>query len=267
MRSSPDAPEAVDRLVDTLHALAHSVNDQLQAEGDRRRLYVPVCGPGCDHCCHSDVLVSPPELLRIARHLRATRTESELAALRARLAEVAERTRTTSQEDWRRAKIPCPLLDGATSCCTIYEVRPGACRACNSLSLPKCLELYESGSDDVAVPANGVQQTSILAVGIGLAAACRLHGLEWESVSLTHGLAAILDRDDAAERWLAGERMFEAAHTRMSRSAAPNRKADVDATVRAVQAAHADELPAPRAPSREEQRRLRNRKKKMRQER
>jgi hypothetical protein len=204
--------------------------------------------------------VSPPELLYIARHLRATRSPEELAALKARLGELAARTRETSEADWKKAKIPCPFLDGATSSCTIYDVRPGPCRAYNSVSLPKCLELYDTGSADV--PCNSVQQSSILAVGIGLAAACRLHDLEWEGVSLTAGLAKVLDEEDAAERWLAGERPFEACHTKMSRQSAAYRKKDVDTAVQNAQAFKA-ELPR-KSHDDDDARRERNRKKRLR---
>jgi Fe-S-cluster containining protein len=260
MRDAPHAPEVVDKLVDALHRLAHSVNEQLQSEGDPLRRHLPVCAAGCGFCCHTDVLVTPPELLHIARHLRATRGTDELSALKARLSELAARTREMAAADWKRARIPCPFLDGATSSCTIYDVRPGPCRAYNSVSLPKCLELYDTGAD-VSVPCNGVQQSSILAVGIGLAAACRLHELEWEGVSLTAGLAQILDQEDAAERWLAGERLFEASHTTMSRHSAASCRTDVDTAVRGAQAFR-DELP--RKSRADDLRRDRNRKKRLR---
>jgi Fe-S-cluster containining protein len=262
MRDAPREPHLVDKVVDAIHRLAHSVNDQLQREGDPRRVHLPVCAAGCGWCCHTDVLVSPPELLHIARHLRATRTKEELDLLHAKLRELAARTTETLEGDWKRAKIPCPFLDGATSSCTIYDVRPGPCRAYNSLSLPKCLELYDTGADGVEIPCNGVQQKSILAVGIGLAAACRAHDLEWEGVSLTAGLAAILDQEDAASRWLAGERPFERAHNKMSRNSGVYRQRDIDTALRGMQE-HKDELPEKKQDD-DAARRERNRKKRLR---
>jgi Fe-S-cluster containining protein len=241
MRSSQGAPDLIDKLVDTLHELGHAVNDQLQAEGDRLHLHLPVCAAGCGWCCHTDVLVTPPELLRIAAHLRDTRSPEELELLTARLRELAARTGDLSEDDWRREHIACPLHDGTTSSCTIYDARPAPCRAYNSLSLPKCLERYDTGNADV--PGNGVQQKSILAVGIGLAAACRLHDLEWEGVSLTAGLAEILDAENPGARWLAGERLLQGAQSRTSRTAAAFRRTDVDTAIRGMKA-HADELPA-----------------------
>jgi Fe-S-cluster containining protein len=261
VRDGPRAPALVDKLVDAMHRLAHSVNDQLQREGDPLRRYLPVCAAGCGWCCHTDVLVSPPELLAIARHLRATLGEAELVALKTRLGELAARTKEMTEEEWKREKIACPFLDGATSSCSIYDVRPGPCRAYNSVKLEKCLELYEKGQG-VEVPCNSVQQKSILAVGIGLAAASRILDLEWEGVSLTAGLARILEQENAAERWLEGERPFEECATKASRNAAAFRRSDVDTAVRGMEA-FKEELPE-KVPDPDAERRERNRKKRQR---
>src|SRR5262249_35599867 len=144
MRSEEGAPDRIATLVDTLHALAHSVNDQLQAEGDPHHLHLPVCCADCGFCCHADVLLSPPELLRIVRHLRATLSAEEVAGLASSARELAAQTREMSEREWRRARLACPLYDSATSSCTVYEARPAACRAYNSLELSKCHERYDT---------------------------------------------------------------------------------------------------------------------------
>jgi Fe-S-cluster containining protein len=272
LRDEPRTPELVDRLVDVAHRLAHSVNDQLQSDGDPAHVHLPVCREGCASCCYADVLASTPEVLRIARHLRATRSAEELARLRAHLADVAARTKETSTDEWRKAKIPCPLLDEAKQTCTVHDVRPAACRAYNSTDVAKCLEHLEKG-DAVLVPANGVQQKSILAVGIGLATGCRLNGLAWEGRSLTAGLAAALADDEgptgATRDWLAGGRPLDRAETRTSRAAAPFQAKDVDQAIKGVRA-FPNELPQGHAVhaaptlSEDEARRERNRKKRQR---
>ncbi len=72
------------------------------------------CRKGCDDCCRS--LASPP---------RVTRAEWEgiAAALRQfspdRIAQLLERTENPRV---------CPLLDPQAGTCTVYEVRPIACR-------------------------------------------------------------------------------------------------------------------------------------------
>jgi Fe-S-cluster containining protein len=262
MRDVEKSPPLIDRVVDTAHELAHAVNDKLQRDGDPQRRYLPVCRTGCAFCCHTDVVVGVPEVLRIARHLTETRSPEELAELRARLGAASERTREMSAKEWKAAKIPCRLLDEVAGSCTIHEVRPAACRAHNSMNVEDWEAQYETGDAGIRITCNDVQRHAILAVGVGLAAACRAPGLEWEVIGLAAGLAHVLGAPDAAARWLAGERPLEAARTKTSRALAPYQRTDVDHTMRRLEA-HTAELP-PRAPQRasdDDARRERNRRK------
>jgi Fe-S-cluster containining protein len=209
------------------------------------------------------VLATPVEVLRIARHIAATRGDEEVARLRAELSALALRTREMTAEEWKRARIPCPLLDGASSSCTIYEVRPAACRAHNSVNVAACIKQFETGDSQVQVQCNDVQQRSILAVSLGFSAACRVHDLEWEGVGLTAGLAAALSSPEAVGEWLAGGRPLESAQTTMSRNAARYRTVDIDRTVQGLQA-YRSELPKDgrlSAQNPEEARKERNRRK------
>ncbi len=265
MRDESHTPELVDKLVDTLHELAHAVNERVQAGEDPKRLHLPVCKKGCGWCCHTDVTVTVPEVLRIARHLRATRSPETLAALREGLSDLAARTREMTSQEWKQSRIPCPFLDVASMACTIHEVRPATCRAYNSVNLSQCVKQYETGDENVPIPANMVQQRANLAIGVGLTTACRAHDLEWEWLTLTAGLAAALERPDAAEAWLAGERPFKNAHTKLSRTMASRNTADVDTTLRRLRTDHQDELPARASAANEDlARRERNRKKRQR---
>src|SRR5205807_886953 len=99
-------------------------------------------------CCHFPVAVAAAEVVRIVEHLRATRSPSELAALRARVVELDERRRGGA--DPRGAtRTPCPLLDGGR--CTAYDVRPLSCRGCNSLDAQSCERYYWSGRGTMPV--------------------------------------------------------------------------------------------------------------------
>jgi Fe-S-cluster containining protein len=264
-----DSPELLDELVDSVHELAYAVNERLQSEEDPLRVHLPVCRDGCAWCCYADVIAYAPEVLRIARYLRSTQKPEELSALRARLRELASRTRDMTTDDWKKERIPCPMLDVESASCTVHEVRPGLCRAYNSLNVAQCIQSFEAGDGSVPVPSNRVQQSSIQAAGIGLVAACRASGLEWEGLSLTAGLAAALETPEAPEAWLAGERPLHEAETRASRGWKALYTADVDRTLRALQAEGGGLPPRPAAaPSQmadDLSRRERNRKKRQRQ--
>jgi Fe-S-cluster containining protein len=256
----PKTPELVDKLVDSVHELARQVNGKLQAEGDKLHLYVTACSDHCAWCCHQEVGASVPEVVRVARHLRETRTPDEITALKAKLHEVADRTNAMTVDDWITARVACPLLDAQAGSCTIYEARPSACRGYNSLDVAQCRRKYDTGSADVR--ANDVQRRSMLAGGIGLITACRLAGLEWHVVGLTAGLALALSIEDVEGRWLRGERQFEAART--SRITESPYLAEIEGAMNMVPR---EELPTsvPRARVDEEtERRERNRRKRQR---
>jgi Fe-S-cluster containining protein len=104
------------------------------------------CRAGCSACCHQLVLCTAPEALLIADHLRATLTASTLEATLARLGTQATAATGLSFLGYSQAQIACAFLDGAGAC-SIYAVRPMACRALKSFSAAACERWPESASD------------------------------------------------------------------------------------------------------------------------
>jgi Putative zinc- or iron-chelating domain len=80
--------------------------------------------------------VTPPEALAIWRHLTSTLSPGELAQLASHVAATHARTRGLSADDRHAPDQPCAFLrDGL---CTIYEVRPLACRGMNAVDAEIC---------------------------------------------------------------------------------------------------------------------------------
>lgn len=87
------------------------------------------CAPGCGNCCTLAVNATLPEALAIAGGL----DESARLRLGATVARILNHARDcpdprTFLTGYRAAVGPCPFLDAAASC-SIYAVRPLACRA------------------------------------------------------------------------------------------------------------------------------------------
>ena len=168
------------------------------------------CRAGCMWCCTlSQIAASPPEVIRIAQHLRATRTPDQLDALAARLRQREGRLAAMSPERRGRARLPCALL--VDNRCSVYEIRPLACRGVTSSSADACEASYNSGW--LRKIPNGGRHLGITVdvregVGDGLAAA----GLDGADLDLTIALRIVLETPDVAERWLAGEPVFASAH-------------------------------------------------------
>jgi Fe-S-cluster containining protein len=115
------------------------------------------CGPGCFACCHQLVVVSPLEAYALAEHVTrdpelAKRTETRAVAWEAAVAaqpELAERIGTFEAAGgymsgdeggelealYWRARLPCVFLDDDGKC-SVYEVRPLACREHHVVSDP-----------------------------------------------------------------------------------------------------------------------------------
>lgn len=179
----------------------------------------PACHSGCAHCCYQAVGVSVPEVLAIHEHLLATRSSAELELLTQKLRKLDDVTRGMTPAARFSPELPCPFLEQQR--CTIYEVRPLACRGTNSLDAAACEQnLHDAGtrarflSGALSVPCflEPIRAFHAVAAGVQLALG-ELHGLEVAPLDLTAAMRVLFD-DPAAvtEAWLDGQAPFEAAH-------------------------------------------------------
>jgi Fe-S-cluster containining protein len=175
------------------------------------------CKAGCDHCCHVVVGVTAPEALTIFDHLQRSRSPAELAALAARVATVAERTRCLSSSERFSPEYPCVFLEAGR--CSIYQVRPLACRGMNSLDASECETRLRDPDARAAFAANGGGHLFVepirafRAVSGGLQVALlELYHLDMTPLDLIAVMQILLQDDPSRARsWLAGNRAFESA--------------------------------------------------------
>ena len=186
---------AIDALIDLGEADA--------AAGDSRT----ACSKGCSYCCHMRVVVTAPEVLRIAAFVEETFSVEERAALARRVAATDDQTHGMSDEAWGRARLPCPLL--VANECSVYPVRPLDCRAYNSRSVAACREAFVSYSD-WEVPVDSEHQSFHKSVQAGLLQALVGSGRPASLLELTAALRVILEDPDATLLWCAGKNVFAA---------------------------------------------------------
>ncbi|MBL8330741.1 MAG: YkgJ family cysteine cluster protein [Rubrivivax sp.] len=168
------------------------------------------CGKGCDACCTLRVTASVPELLLIARFLRATRTAFARLGidLIGRLREAHARTAGLSEAARVQLREPCPFL--VQRACAIYRVRSLACRGHASLDAQACHQAHEGLVSEV--PASQAHRLVRSLVQAGLLASLRDAQLPWRSLELQAGLVALLGLSDPPEsppaeadnQWLQG---------------------------------------------------------------
>ncbi len=171
------------------------------------------CRAGCAHCCSSAVAVAPPEAIRIAGHLRATRSDEELAELRRRIAKLTTQTAGMTWARRTRVRKPCLFLDDGGRC-SIYQVRPLTCRAFTSVDPAYCQDVEHTFTPDESdVLQYDTQRAGLAGILAAIAEAQGLARGEEALVELQGAVGIALEDPAALARWLAGEPVFAAVAT------------------------------------------------------
>lgn len=91
------------------------------------------CKAGCSGCCHLMTLVSLPEGVAIAEYFLEDTQRRQLIPLLMRsfleqVQAIPEGPLVDVRQKYFEKKVPCTFLDPESKLCTIYAVRPSACR-------------------------------------------------------------------------------------------------------------------------------------------
>jgi Putative zinc- or iron-chelating domain len=142
------------------------------------------CRRGCAFCCHVNVDVTPLEAIRLARRV------------------LSERRSLGAAEEAPARRPPCLLL--SQGACTVYDIRPFACRAVFSPDAARCEAGFVS---DAAVAVPSLDWPRFIASGYltGEIAAMDDLGLASHMVELRRALPLLIADEGAAMRWLNGE--------------------------------------------------------------
>jgi Fe-S-cluster containining protein len=194
-----DSPQAwLYALMSRCFALSDDITVRMGTE-------VLACNKGCSWCCSLEVGVTAPEVFAITDYLRDTLSPEELQGLRARLTELSPRAREASPTARHRLRIRCPLL--VDNRCSVYPVRPVACRGWNSTDARAC-EISYGSFYQKDVPFSVTMRDQIIAIREGLSLGAKDAGLQGDNLELISALHVALETHDVEARWLAGERVF-----------------------------------------------------------
>jgi hypothetical protein len=166
------------------------------------------CQPGCDFCCYNQVELTAPEALRLGSFLAASFSPENLQLLLKRVERSLARRagQTKIQLAAIRAELPCPLLlEGQ---CLAYEVRPLMCRAMHSLGAGACRQEF-AHPELTVVKFYSHRHVIHVSLSQGLIDGCLALGYQPGPVDLLQAIQQYFSQPDLAERWLAGEEIFQ----------------------------------------------------------
>jgi Fe-S-cluster containining protein len=195
-------------LLDAMLQLAWSsfdVNVEAQCEG----LPELDCHKGCATCCTLRVTATAPEVLMLARFIRAIDPGLQARGidLPGQIARADGCTQGLGESQRIEARERCPFI--AQGVCVIYQVRPLACRGLASYDKRACAQAA-SGKVD-AIPYSEPHMRVRSLVQNAMQSAMRDAQLAWANYELNQALTLALRDDTAEARWLAGEDVFAAA--------------------------------------------------------
>ena len=146
---------------------AHTLYDTNTSSHDTGHL---ACAQGCDLCCCAQVGVETAEALLMVRHIRTSRPSEEADEIFQHVKDMANKIDGMDPEHRWEAQLPCVFLHPERRDCTVYEVRPLACRGYNSTSLPDCRLSTENRDHAHPIPADSELMVRAMQLRHGVAA-------------------------------------------------------------------------------------------------
>ena len=158
------------------------------------------CKAACSHCCNARVEAIAPEIFLIAEELGLLST----SALAEMLGRLQAHITAPSQEalPWKHRK-SCPFLEDHL--CSIYQVRPAACRKAHSADVGACEASAPTIPQhlEIVLGAEALQR--------GTSGGYTQRGFDGSAHELVRGVLLALLDPSAQARWYAGEQVFELA--------------------------------------------------------
>jgi len=158
------------------------------------------CHKGCATCCTLRVLASAPEIFLIAQFIKERPELSNVLPDRIAAANLV----TIGLDEPQRVKLrrQCPFILSAGAC-SIYPVRPLACRGHASFSVKDCVDAAAGRAVEIAYSEPHQLVRSL--VQNALQSALRETGYPWAVYELNQGLNLALSDDTALMGWLDGK--------------------------------------------------------------
>ncbi|WP_158027285.1 YkgJ family cysteine cluster protein [Labilibacter marinus] len=108
------------------------------------------CHKGCAYCCYQPVYMTSQEALLIYEFILQAFDENQLKTLRSKTEKKLKKTKNLPEENKQKILHACPFLSDGS--CSIYSVRPMACRIYLSASKDSCKKKYDNAGNKEIFP-------------------------------------------------------------------------------------------------------------------
>lgn len=163
------------------------------------------CKVGCSYCCHYRVMVTPIEIFTIFEHI-GRMAEAEKGELENSVREYVKRVKDITPYQHEHTNIPCSFLKKQQ--CSIYQIRPLACRGHHSIDANVCRRTFENVNSDESGPLDYQRKAASTAMDNALLAIQHKAGMEVSKYELHAALLEALTNNDSVKKWRNGKTAF-----------------------------------------------------------
>lgn len=163
------------------------------------------CNAGCDFCCHYHVYVTPLEVFAIVEEVH-TWTFARRGALLASLQAYVLKVRGLGSTRHEAMNISCSLLEDSK--CTIYGIRPLACRRHQSVDRSICERAFQNPNTKELSPRDDHRTIVSSALETAHAEYHRFRRLDRDAYEFHAALLEALTDPACRTRWNEGRSAF-----------------------------------------------------------
>ena len=166
------------------------------------------CKMGCAWCCHQPVFALTHEILIIAEYIRRRFSKETIELFTEKAADKSAYTRKLTNRELMTNNQPCPLLRNGA--CSVYQVRPMACRIYLSSDVKSCVQKYNTPANPNVKPALfGFMLDAGRHLNLGFVTALDEKNIISKESPLEWMLHDFIQDESLTQKWLKGDTLNE----------------------------------------------------------
>jgi Fe-S-cluster containining protein len=166
------------------------------------------CEKGCKWCCYQPVYMTTQEAILIYEFIQQSFSSSQINHILSNARSKLKKTKGLKEEQKQKVKHACPFLHEGS--CSIYPVRPMACRIYLSSDKDSCKKKYDAPGDKTIIPA---LFDFILKAGRymneGFVGYLKGKGRKMEEFTIEEFMIKLFDDPNFAQNWLTEDHFHE----------------------------------------------------------